>query len=99
MTWVAFDRGIKSAERYELEAPLARWRELRERIHRQICSQGYDAKRNCFVQSYGSEQLDASLLMMATLGFLRPNDERFVGTVRAIEMHLLCDGLVLRYNT
>lgn len=99
MAWVAFDRAIKSAERFRLDAPVANWRVLRERIHRQICERGYDSRRNCFVQSYDSQQLDASLLMIATLGFLRPGDPRFTGTVRAIESNLLRDGLLLRYNS
>ncbi len=99
MAWVAFDRAIKDAERYRLSAPIDEWRALRERIHRQVCERGYDAKRNCFVQSYGSDQLDASLLLIGELGFLPPHDARVDGTIRAIESHLMRDGLVLRYDT
>jgi len=99
MAWVAFDRAIKDAERYRLDGPIERWRELRERIHAQVCERGYDAERNCFVQSYGSKELDASLLLIAELGFLPPQDPRVHGTVRAIESTLLRDGWVLRYDT
>ncbi len=99
MAWVAFDRGIKDAEAYGLQCPLLRWRELRDKIHAQICERGYDAQRNCFVQAYGSQQLDASLLQIPELGFLPPDDPRVLGTIRAIEERLLRDGFVLRYDT
>jgi GH15 family glucan-1,4-alpha-glucosidase len=99
MAWVAFDRGIKDAQAYGLTCPLERWCELRERIHAQICERGFDAQRNCFVQAYGSQQLDASLLQMPELGFLPPDDPRLLGTIRAIEERLLRDDFVLRYDT
>ena len=99
MAWVAFDRGIKDAEAYGLTCPLEHWRKLRARIHAQICERGYDAQRNCFVQAYGSNLLDASLLQMPELGFLPPDDPRLLGTIRAIETRLLRDGFVLRYDT
>ena len=99
MAWVAFDRAIKDAERYRLEGPVDEWRALRERIHHQVCQHGYDAQRSCFVQSYGSRALDASLLLIAVVGFLPPDDPRVQGTVRAVEAGLLRDGLVLRYDT
>ncbi|MFN8626370.1 MAG: glycoside hydrolase family 15 protein [Candidatus Binatia bacterium] len=99
MAWVAFDRAIKDAERYRFDGPIGEWRALRERIHREVCERGYDTQRDCFVQSYGSRELDASLLLIAAVGFLPPQDPRFRGTVRAIEAELLRDGLVLRYDT
>ncbi|MGH8178316.1 MAG: glycoside hydrolase family 15 protein [Steroidobacter sp.] len=99
MAWVAFDRAIKDAERYNLSGPTEVWRATRERIHRQVCERGYDAARNCFVQSYGSTQLDASLLLICELGFLPATDPRMLGTIQAIETHLLRDGLLLRYDT
>jgi GH15 family glucan-1,4-alpha-glucosidase len=99
MAWVAFDRGIKDAQAYGLTCPIEHWREVRERIHAQICERGYDAKRNCFVQAYGSQQLDASLLQMPELGFLPPDDPRLLGTISAIETRLVRDGFVLRYDT
>ncbi len=97
--WVAFDRAIKDVEKYGLEGPVARWRELRARIHSEVCERGFDAERNCFVQSYGSKELDASLLLIPELGFLPAMDPRVHGTIAAIERHLVRDGLVLRYDT
>jgi len=99
MAWVAFDRGIKDAEEYGLKCQIERWRKIRARIHTEICERGYDAQRNCFVQSYGSRLLDASLLQIAELGFLPPDDPRVLGTIRAIEERLLHDGFVMRYDT
>jgi GH15 family glucan-1,4-alpha-glucosidase len=99
MTWVAFDRVIGSAEKFGLEAPLDRWRRLRERIHANVCRHGFDRTLGSFVRSYGSKQLDASLLLLPLVGFLHPTDPRIRGTVRAIERHLMQDGLVRRYDT
>jgi GH15 family glucan-1,4-alpha-glucosidase len=99
MAWVAFDRAIKDAQRYKLDAPIDEWCGHRDRIHRQVCERAYDSRRNCFVQSYGSTALDASLLLIAQLGFLPADDERYLGTVRIIEANLLQDGFVQRYDT
>jgi GH15 family glucan-1,4-alpha-glucosidase len=99
MAWVAFDRGIRAAEDYKLEAPLDRWKALRDRIHDDVCTRGFDRARNSFMQSYGSEFLDASLLLMPGTGFLPIDDPRIVGTIAAIEQHLLVDGFVMRYDT
>jgi len=99
MAWVAFDRAIKMAESAKLEAPVARWKKTRDVIHQQICEKGYNKRVNSFVQHYGSEQLDASVLLMAIVGFLPPEDPRIRSTVEAIERHLTQDGLVMRYNT
>ena len=99
MAWVAVDRAIKSAEIFRLEGPLARWRELRARIHEDVCRRGYDPKRNAFMQYYGAEDLDASLLLMPIMGFLPPDDPRVLGTVEAIRRDLTADGLVMRYRT
>lgn len=99
MAWVAFDRAIKDMERFGLDGPVARWRQVRDAIHAQVCDAGYDAGRNTFVQSYGSPHLDASLLLIPQVGFLPPEDPRVRGTVDAIERNLLVDGLVLRYST
>jgi len=99
MAWVAFDRAIKDAEQYNLAGPVARWREVRDAIHAQVCDKGFDATRNTFVQSYGSPHLDASLLLIPQVGFLPPEDPRVLGTVEAVEENLLADGLVLRYST
>jgi GH15 family glucan-1,4-alpha-glucosidase len=99
MAWVAFDRVIKDAERDDLEAPLERWRRLRDAIHAEICDRGFDAARNTFMQSYESNHLDASLLLIPQVGFLPPDDPRVLGTIAAIERELIVDGLVLRYST
>ena len=72
---------------------------MRDTIHAEVCAKGYDAARNTFVQSYGGKDLDASLLMMALVGFLPPSDPRVRGTVEAIERELVRDGLVARYPT
>jgi GH15 family glucan-1,4-alpha-glucosidase len=100
MAWAAFDRCIRSAEEFGLdEAPLGRWREIRDEIHRDVCAKGIDPARGCFVQSYGAPDLDASLLLLLPLGFLPPEDPRIVATVEAIERDLLVDGFVRRYHT
>ena len=99
MAWVAFDRAVKDAQRYRLPGPIEQWRAVCRRIHAQVCEHGYNERLNSFVQSYGSEQLDASLLLIPELGFLPPNDPRITGTIRAIESRLMRDGLVQRYDT
>jgi GH15 family glucan-1,4-alpha-glucosidase len=80
-------------------ADRARWRRLAQTLHDEICAKGFDAERNCFVQAYGSKQLDASLLLLPMVGFLPPDDPRIRGTVEAIEQRLMANGLVLRYET
>jgi len=99
MAWVAFDRAVRSAEEFDLEAPLDHWRTVRDTIHQQVCERGFDAAQNSFVQYYGTKELDASLLLIALTGFLPPSDPRVQGTVAAIERDLLRNGLVLRYDT
>jgi GH15 family glucan-1,4-alpha-glucosidase len=99
MAWVAFDRAIKSAEEYHLDGPIERWRELRTLIHADVCRKGFDRKQQSFVQSYASNELDASLLLLPVVGFLPPEDPRIIGTVEAIERRLMVDGFVRRYDT
>jgi GH15 family glucan-1,4-alpha-glucosidase len=99
MAWVAFDRAVRSAEEFGLEAPVERWKAVRETIHAEVCRRGFDHAQNAFVQSYGGTALDASLLMIPMVGFLPPEDPRVRGTLAAIERHLMRDGLVLRYDT
>jgi GH15 family glucan-1,4-alpha-glucosidase len=99
MAWVALDRGIRNAEALSIDGPLERWRALRARIHAEVCARGFNADRNAFVQAYGSTQLDASLLLLPTTGFLPASDPRVRGTIAAIERDLLVDGFVLRYDT
>jgi len=99
MAWVAFDRAVRSVEEHGVNGPVERWRELREQIHAQVCERGFDASLGSFVQSYGSAELDASLLLVPLVGFLPADDERVRGTVEAVERELLRDGLVRRYRT
>jgi GH15 family glucan-1,4-alpha-glucosidase len=99
MAWVAVDRSVRDAERFKLEAPMERWRELRDRMHATICKYGFDTSRKTFTQSFGSRELDASLLLLPVVGFLPPDDSRIRGTVAAIERELTVDGLVMRYRT
>ena len=98
MCWVAFDCAVASAERFGLEGPVEHWRAVRDEIRQDILEHGFDARRNTFVQHYGGEALDASLLLIAQAGFLEPDDPRLVGTVAAIERELRRDGLVMRYS-
>lgn len=98
MTWVAFDRGIKSAETFGFKAPLLHWRALREAIHRDVCHRGFDAEENAFVESYGSKMLDASVLLLPAVGFLPASDPRICGTIAAVEKHMMRDGFVLRHD-
>ncbi len=99
MTWVALDRGIRAIETSELDGPIVRWRELRQTIHDEICARGFDQQLGSFVQAYGSKELDASLLLLPTVGFLPPADPRVRGTIEAVERHLFVDGFLRRYDT
>ena len=99
MAWVAFDRTIKSAEKLALKAPLEHWRALRKQIHEDVCRHGFDKDLGSFVQSYGSKNLDASLLLIPLVGFLPSSDPRVRGTIERIETDLVSNGLVRRYNT
>jgi GH15 family glucan-1,4-alpha-glucosidase len=98
MTWVGFDRGIRSAETFGFDAPLDRWRTLRETIHRDVCENGFDPRLNTFVESYGSQLLDASILLLPAVGFLPASDPRVRGTIEAIEKYMMRDGFVLRHD-
>jgi GH15 family glucan-1,4-alpha-glucosidase len=98
MTWVGFDRGIRSAETFGFDAPLDRWRMLRETIHRDVCENGFDPRLNTFVESYGSQLLDASILLLPAVGFLPASDPRVRGTIEAIEKYMMRDGFVLRHD-
>jgi GH15 family glucan-1,4-alpha-glucosidase len=98
LTWVAFDRGIKACEQFGLEGPVEAWRRMREEIHRDVCTKGFDREQNSFVESYGSNLLDASLLLLPAVGFLPATDPMVAGTIRAIERRLVRDGFVLRHD-
>ena len=99
MAWVAFDRGIHAVEQFNLSGPVDRWRLIRQAIHDEVCERGFDRELGSFVQSYGSKELDASLLLLSTVGFLPPEDPRIQGTIAAVEKHLLVDGFLRRYDT
>jgi GH15 family glucan-1,4-alpha-glucosidase len=99
MAWVAFDRAVKGAERYGLPGPMTRWREICDEIRADVVENGFDPDLNSFVRSYGTRELDASLLLLAEVGFIRAEDPRFIGTVTEIERRLMRDGLIYRYDT
>jgi GH15 family glucan-1,4-alpha-glucosidase len=99
MAWVVFDRAVRVAEQFELEAPLDRWKQTRDEIHQEVCEQGYDPERRTFTQYYGSKELDASILNIPLVGFLPGTDERVTGTIDAISRELGRDGFVSRYST
>jgi GH15 family glucan-1,4-alpha-glucosidase len=99
MAWVAFDRAIKSAETFGLAGPVDDWRKLREAICDEVCERGFNKKLGTFVQAYGSDQLDASLLLLPAVGFLPVDDPRVANTIAAIEKRLVRDGFVIRYST
>jgi GH15 family glucan-1,4-alpha-glucosidase len=99
MAWVALDRGIRAIEAFELTGPVSRWRALRQSIHDEVCTRGFDPELGSFVQSYGSKELDASLLLLPTMGFLPATDPRIKATIEAVERRLFVDGFLLRYDT
>src|SRR5262249_26972916 len=93
------DRAIKSVENFGLEGPVEQWRKLRAQIAAEVCERAFDAEIGSFVQSYGSKEVDASLLLLPTVGFLPVSDPRTSGTVSALEQRLLVNDFVLRYET
>jgi len=97
MAWVAFDRAVRSAEKFGLKGPTKRWAAVRSQIHRDICTHGVDCERGIFVQQFGGKALDAALLRIPLVGFLPPDDPRVVKTMEAIANELTFDGLVRRY--
>ncbi len=98
MAWVAIDRAIKAVEEFHLEGDVQGWKILRDSIKAQVLKQGWNENRQSFTQSYGSSKLDASVLLMATNGFLDPSDDRVVKTVLTIRDELMENGFVLRYQ-
>lgn len=99
MAWLAFSSAVRSVERFKLPGPVDRWRAHRDEIHALVCNEGYDAELGSFTQTFGSKQLDGSLLQLPLVGFLPPTDERMRGTISAIEQGLIHEGFVLRYQT
>ncbi len=100
MAWVAFNCGIKLVEECNCAAyeNLERWQKIRDQIHAEVCERGYNTRKKAFTQYFGSDAIDASLLLMPLVGFLPITDERVRGTIEAIERELMQDGLVLRYR-
>jgi GH15 family glucan-1,4-alpha-glucosidase len=98
MAWVALDRAVRMASKYDLPGPVEHWKAVRERIKAEVLEKGFDERVGAFTQYYGSSDLDASLLMMPLFGFLPASDPRVVGTVEAIHANLTEDGFVLRYK-
>ncbi|MGW7304053.1 glycoside hydrolase family 15 protein [Streptomyces sp. NPDC054835] len=100
MAWTAVDCAVQLIEAGHANGPLERWRSLRATIHAEVCEKGYDAERNTFTQSYGSPDLDASLLHAMLSGFLPADDKRVIGTIEAVQRELgTDDGFLLRYRT
>jgi len=98
MAWVALDRAVKLIEKYDQKGPLEQWRQVRDAIHADVCAKGFNEKVGAFTQYYGSDDLDASLLMIPLMGFLPADDPRVRGTIEAVERDLTEDGFVLRYR-
>ncbi len=98
MAWVAMDRAVNDVEEFGYEGPVEKWKATRDAIKAEVLANGYDAQRRTFTQSYGSKELDASVLMIPLVGFLPASDPRVIGTVQAIETELTRDGFVLRYD-
>jgi GH15 family glucan-1,4-alpha-glucosidase len=99
MAWVTFDRAIQAVELHGLPGPVKKWQRMRAAIHDDVCARAFDQGANAFCAAYDGTTLDASLLLLAQVGFLKPDDPRFLGTVKAIEQRLMVDGFVLRYDT
>ena len=99
MAWVAVDRAISAVDQLGLPGPVDKWRKIRQAIHEEVCENGWNPKVGAFTQYYGSDDLDASVLMIPMVGFLPPTDERVTATVEAIKRELMHDGFVLRYRT
>ena len=98
LAWVAFDRAIKDVRACGFDGPVDRWTTIRDDIRKEVLQRGFNEDRNAFVQYFGADRLDASLLLIPLVGFLPPDDPRVVGTVEAVEQHLMNDGFVMRYE-
>jgi GH15 family glucan-1,4-alpha-glucosidase len=98
MAWVAFDRAVRCVEEFGRKGPVDRWRATRDEIHAEVLALAWNEEKQAYAQSYGSDELDASVLLMPLVGFLPATDERFAATVDAIRRELLREGLVLRYR-
>jgi GH15 family glucan-1,4-alpha-glucosidase len=98
MAWAGVDRAVRTVEHHQLDGPLDKWRALRDEIHSDVCANGYDTERDTFTQYYGSEALDAALLLIPRVGFLPWDDRRVIGTIEAVQAQLGKGELLLRYD-
>ncbi|MEO6205304.1 MAG: glycoside hydrolase family 15 protein [Mycobacteriales bacterium] len=99
MVWVAFDRAVRMVEEHGREGPVEHWRELRDKVHAEVCEQGWNEEVGAFTQYYGGTALDASLLVLPSVGFLSGEEPRFVSTLEKIQEHLQNGCFVDRYET
>jgi GH15 family glucan-1,4-alpha-glucosidase len=99
MIWAALDRAVRGVQQFHLDGPVERWMELREKVRDEIETNGFDKDLGTYTQSYGSKEVDASLLQLSQVGYVDAHDPRMLGTVKAIEKDLLQDGLLVRYRT
>jgi GH15 family glucan-1,4-alpha-glucosidase len=98
MAWVAFDRAVRFHDEFDMKGPVERWREVRDEIHAEVLTRSWSETKQAFAQSYDSDELDASVLQMPIVGFLKATDGRMTSTIEAIQRELTVDGLVLRYR-
>lgn len=99
LVWAAFDRAVRAVEEEGLPGPVEHWRELRDQVHDEVMSRGFNFQRHTFTQHYDTTEVDASLLVLPEVGFIDGDDPRMLGTIAAIEQDLMRDGLLLRYRT
>ena len=99
MVWAAFDRAVRAVEEQGMEGPVDRWREAREEVCEEVMTRGFNAARNTFTQHYDTDEVDASLLVLPLIGFIKGDDPKMLGTIEAIEKDLMREGLLMRYRT
>jgi GH15 family glucan-1,4-alpha-glucosidase len=99
MVWAALDRAVRAVEEGGRDGPVERWRLVRDQVHAEVLERGFDAGRGTFTQHYDTTEVDASLLLIPTVGFLPADDPRVHGTLAVVEQDLLRDGFLLRYRT
>jgi GH15 family glucan-1,4-alpha-glucosidase len=99
MIWAALDSAVRGVRDHGLDGPADRWERIRDEVRADIERHGFDVARNTYTQYFGSDETDASLLLLPQVGYCAPDDPRMLGTVAAIEHDLMQDGLPLRYRT
>jgi GH15 family glucan-1,4-alpha-glucosidase len=98
MAWAGVDSMVQAVRDFGLEGPVERWEALRDEIQADVIANGFDTDRQTFTQFYGSDGLDAALLLIPVVGFLPWDDPRVVSTIEAIQAELCEDGFILRYR-